>query len=280
MSPGRILCARVAVATRKPRRAPTQRKALRAKPPAALKKTSAKSKPGAKTKSRRGKRLPKIDIKAQIRTLKRLYPGAQCSLTYKSPFQLLIATILSAQCTDVRVNIVTPELFRCYPTPKDFAEENLPEIEEAIRTTGFFRSKSKSIQRASREIVAKHGGKVPADLDELVKLAGVGRKTANVVLGNAFNIPGVVVDTHVTRLSNRLGMSAQTDAVKIEFELMEKVPRKDWTLLSHLLIYHGRALCQARKPHCTECGLARLCPKIGVAKEFSQNAPAFEPTAT
>jgi endonuclease-3 len=231
-----------------------------------------------KTQKRRT-RLPEIDVKAQIRTLKRLYPGARCSLDYQSPFQLLVSTILSAQCTDERVNMVTPDLFVRYPGPAEFAEEELPEIEEAIRSTGFFRSKAKAILEASRDIIGKHDGEVPESLDELIELRGVGRKTANVVLGNAFGIPGVVVDTHVGRLSKRMGLTRETDPVKIEFDLMERLPRKEWTLYSHLLIHHGRAVCQSRKPRCSECRLARYCPKIGVPRDLAGEATAFEPVA-
>ena len=226
-------------------------------------------KKSVKKKSSRARRLPDVDVKAQIRALKRLYPGARCSLDYKSPHELLVATILSAQCTDERVNLVTPELFARYPSARHFADEELPEIEEAIRSTGFFRMKAKAIQSSSRDIVEKHGGQVPSTLEELVALRGVGRKTANVVLGNAFGIPGIVVDTHVSRLSQRMGLTRQVDPPKIELDLMERVTRKDWTLYSHLLIYHGRALCQARKPRCSECALAPLCPKIGVDRTMS-----------
>jgi endonuclease-3 len=233
-----------------------------------------------KTAGKKRARLPAVDVKAQIRTLKRLYPGARCSLDYRDPFQLLVSTILSAQCTDERVNMVTPGLFARYPGPGAFADEELAEIEEAIRSTGFFRSKAKSIQAASRDIVEKHGGDVPDSLDDLVELRGVGRKTANVVLGNAFGIPGVVVDTHVGRLTRRMGLTREEDPVKVEFDLMERVPKKEWTLYSHLLIHHGRAVCQSRKPRCSECRLARTCPKIGVPPELARDAEAFEPVAT
>jgi endonuclease III len=229
--------------------------------------------------AKRAARLPRVDVAAQIRILQRLYPGARCSLDYQTPFQLLVATILSAQCTDERVNMVTPELFRRYPTPRDVAEAEPAEIEELIRSTGFFRSKTKSLQACSRDLVEKHGGAVPRSLEELTPLRGVGRKTANVVLGNAYGIPGVVVDTHVTRLSRRMGLTRQGDPVKIEHDLMEKVPRKDWTLFSHLLIHHGRAVCQARKPRCPDCALARVCPKVGVPAPLRAAAARFEPPA-
>jgi endonuclease-3 len=224
-------------------------------------------------------KLPPVDVGAQIRILKRLYPGARCSLDYQSPFHLLVATILSAQCTDERVNLVTPGLFARYPGPAEFAAAELPELEEAIRSTGFFRAKAKSLAACARDLVAKHGGRVPDRLEDLIELRGVGRKTANVVLGNAYGIPGIVVDTHVGRLAVRLGLTAQTDPVKVEFELMERVPKRDWTLFSHLLIHHGRALCQARKPRCGECPLAPRCPKIGVPPAIRKAAPAFAPPA-
>jgi len=224
-------------------------------------------------------RRPRVDAAAQIRALKRLYPGARCSLDHQSPFHLLVATILSAQCTDERVNQVTPGLFARYPAPADLAAAELPELEEAIRSTGFFRAKARSLAACARDLVAKHGGRVPDRLEDLVALRGVGRKTANVVLGNAFGIPGVVVDTHVGRLAKRLGLTAEDDPVKVEFDLMERVPRRDWTLFSHLLIHHGRAVCQARKPRCAECALARHCPKLGVPAPLRAAAPAFEPPA-
>jgi endonuclease-3 len=186
-------------------------------------------------------------------------------LNFSNPLELLVATILSAQCTDKRVNLVTAELFKKYPIAEDFANAPLPEIEKAIKTTGFFRNKAKNIKACCAVLVEKFGGKVPRTMDELHALAGVGRKTANVVLGNAFGINvGVVVDTHVMRLSNRLGLTKQKDAVKIEQELMQLVPQKDWTLFSHWLIWHGRRRCAARKPDCANCEIQKLCPQIGV----------------
>jgi endonuclease-3 len=197
--------------------------------------------------------------------LRRTYPGAHCELNFSNPLELLVATILSAQCTDKRVNLVTAELFKKYPIAEDFANAPLPEIEKAIKTTGFFRNKAKNIKACCAVLVEKFGGKVPRTMDELHALAGVGRKTANVVLGNAFGINvGVVVDTHVMRLSNRLGLTKQKDAVKIEQELMQLVPQKDWTLFSHWLIWHGRRRCAARKPDCANCEIQKLCPQIGV----------------
>jgi endonuclease III len=200
-----------------------------------------------------------------VSVLKRTYPNAHCELNFTNPLELLIATILSAQCTDKRVNIVTAELFKKYRRAKDFADAPLPEIEAAVRTTGFFRNKAKNIKACCAALVEKFGGEVPRTMDELHSLAGVGRKTANVVLGNAFGInTGVVVDTHVTRLATRLGLTRQTDAVKIEHELMKLVPQNDWTLFSHWLIWHGRRRCDARKPDCVNCEIQKLCPRLGV----------------
>ena len=200
-----------------------------------------------------------------IAGLKRTYPDAHCELNFSNPLQLLIATILSAQCTDKRVNMVTTELFQKYRSAADFANADLAELEQAVKTTGFFRNKAKNIQACCRALVENHSDEVPRTLEELHALDGVGRKTANVVLGNAFDINvGVVVDTHVTRLANRLGLSKQADAVKIWQELMVLVPREQWTLFSHWLIWHGRRRCTARKPDCAGCEIANLCPKIGV----------------
>jgi endonuclease-3 len=197
--------------------------------------------------------------------LQRVYPNAHCELNFETPLQLLVATILSAQCTDKRVNIVTAELFKKYRSARDFAEAPISEIETAVKTTGFFRNKAKNIKACCTTLVEKFGGAVPRTMDELHALAGVGRKTANVVLGNAFGINvGVVVDTHVTRLSNRLGLTKKKDAVKIEQELMPLVPQKSWTLFSHWLIWHGRRRCVARAPDCANCEIKNLCPQIGV----------------
>jgi endonuclease III len=199
--------------------------------------------------------------------LHKTYPDAHCELTFANPLQLLIATILSAQCTDKRVNIVTADLFKTHRTAKDFAAAPLPELEQAIKSTGFFRNKAKNIQACCRALVEKHGGEVPRTMEELTALDGVGRKTANVVLGNAFGINvGVVVDTHVTRLANRLGLTQRNDAGKIESELMSLVPREQWALFSHWLIWHGRRRCDARKPDCAGCEIAKLCPQVGVTK--------------
>lgn len=204
--------------------------------------------------------------RAIIRKLKRRFPDARCSLNYETPFQLLVATILSAQCTDARVNLVTAELFKKYRTVKAFANANPEEFEDDIRSTGFFRNKTKSILGMAAALLERHGGKVPRTLEELSKLPGVGRKTANVVLGNAFGIDeGVVVDTHVTRISNRLGLTTHKDAVKIERDLVALVPRKDWTIFPHLMISHGREICQARKPRCEICPISDLCPSTSQA---------------
>jgi endonuclease-3 len=197
--------------------------------------------------------------------LRRAYPEAHCELNFSSPLQLLIATILSAQCTDKRVNIVTPDLFRKYQSAADFAEADPAELERAIQSTGFFRNKARSIRAACRAIVERHGGEVPATMESLIELDGVGRKTANVVLGNAFDIQsGIVVDTHVGRLSVRLGLTREEDPEKIERALMGLVPRDEWALFSHLLIWHGRRRCMARNPDCAHCELQSLCPRIGV----------------
>ncbi len=203
----------------------------------------------------------KLRVGEILGILKKTYPNAKCSLDFKTPLQLIVATILSAQCTDVRVNMVTPGLFKKYRSAKDFAEADISELEKEIQSTGFYRNKAKSLKAMAASLIEKHGGKVPETMEELVHLAGVGRKTANVVLGNAFgkNV-GVVVDTHVGRLSGRLGLSGNTDPVKVEADLMEVVPQEEWTLWSHLLIFHGRAICQARNPKCGECALLKLCP--------------------
>lgn len=197
--------------------------------------------------------------------LQKTYPDAHCELNFANPLQLLVATILSAQCTDKRVNMVTAELFQKYRHAADFANADLAELEQDIRTTGFFRNKAKNLKACCAALVARHGGEVPRSMEELTALDGVGRKTANVVLGNAFGVnAGIVVDTHVTRLANRLGLTRQSDAEKIEQELMPLVPRELWTLFSHWLIWHGRRRCDARKPDCDGCEIVKLCPRIGV----------------
>jgi len=203
-------------------------------------------------------------VAAIVEILERLDPEATTALRFEDPLQLLIATILSAQCTDQRVNQVTPGLFRRYPDARAFAESDRAELEALVRPTGFFRNKSRAIQSCCADIVARHGGRVPRTMEELTALHGVGRKTANVVLGNAFGIPGLVVDTHVGRVSRRLGLTAETDPVKVEFALMEVIPRERWTRFSHWLILHGRRVCVARRPRCSICPLALHCPRVGV----------------
>ena len=218
--------------------------------------------PRAKTSRRAnpGKRAPEI-----YRLLHAAYPDASCALDHRNPYELLVATILSAQCTDKRVNMVTPELFAKYPDARAMSEANPEELEEIIRTTGFFRNKTKSLLGMSRAVSDAHGGKVPSTMDELLTLPGVGRKTANVVLGNAFdrNV-GVVVDTHVSRLSRRLGLTSHDDPVRIEQDLMKLFPRTQWTMLAHLLISHGREICDARRPRCESCVVNHLCPSSRV----------------
>jgi endonuclease III len=203
----------------------------------------------------------KAPVEETIARLKSAYPEARTALDWSNPLELLVATILSAQTTDVRVNAVTPNLFAKYPTAADYAGADPTELEEDIRPTGFFRNKAKSLRGMARALADDHGGEVPRTMDELVALPGVGRKTANVVLGNAFGIDeGVVVDTHVRRLSNRLGFTTQNDPEKIERDLMQTVPKRDWTVFSHLLILHGRSVCKARKPACVDCVVNDLCP--------------------
>lgn len=206
------------------------------------------------------------DVNKIVRGLQREYPDAECALRHGTPEQLLIATILSAQCTDERVNMVTADLFRRYPTPLELARLPQAELERLIQTTGFFRNKAKNILACCRQLVERYDGRVPQDLDRLVELPGVGRKTANVVLGTAFGLPtGVVVDTHVTRISRRLGLTTATDPVKIEKDLMALLPKREWVAFSHRVIHHGRRVCKARKPNCDACCLAKWCPRVGVA---------------
>jgi len=192
--------------------------------------------------------------------LKKRYPEAKCSLDFRNPLELLIATILAAQCTDERVNQVTPTLFRKYPDASAFARVAPEELEQDVRPTGFYRNKARAIRAACAMIVTQHGGNVPNTMKELVALPGVGRKTANVILGNAFGIPGIVVDTHVGRLARRMGLTLHNDPEKIELDLQAQIPKKDWTAFSHRMVYHGRAICQARKPKCADCPLNQICP--------------------
>lgn len=233
-------------------------------------KSAAKSKPKSNGKSTKAPSIGGVaKRRAQaarvIERLKADYPGATCALENETPFELLVATILSAQCTDARVNMVTPELFKRWPDADAMSGAPPKALEKVIQSTGFFRNKAKNIKAASQALVERHDGEIPKDLDALVALPGVGRKTANVVLGTAFGLAtGVVVDTHVARLSKRLGLTAHTDAVKIEQDLMEIVPQEEWVDFSHRLIFHGRQICIARKPKCPECSMKSFCPKIGV----------------
>jgi endonuclease-3 len=228
-----------------------------------------KSREAASDRKKRARRV--------LAGLRRLYPDADCALRYHDPLQLLIATILSAQSTDETVNKVTPGLFERFPTPRDFAEAPREEIERLVHSTGFFRQKTKSVQGACRKIVEEFGGKVPATMEQLVTLPGVARKTANVVLGTAFGKnEGIVVDTHVGRLATRLGLTLSSkdskDAVKIERDLIELFPQKEWTFLGHALIWHGRRVCFARKPNCPGCTLAGHCPSAGTFEDVSKKA--------
>ena len=212
---------------------------------------------------------PKITAEASsarsiYRILTKEYPDARCELDFNSPLELLVATVLSAQCTDVRVNAVTPVLFKRFPTLETLAAAKLSEVEEIIYSTGFFRSKANNIKELANKILNDFGGEVPNDLAQLVTIPGVGRKTANVVLGNAFGIPGLTVDTHFGRLSRRFGWSTATDPVKVENDVAKLIPEKEWTLLSHKLIWHGRRICHSRKPECGICPLAKLCPSAGI----------------
>jgi len=200
-----------------------------------------------------------------VRRLAKHYPNAKCALHFSTPLELLVATILSAQCTDERVNMVTEQLFRKYRSAADYARASQHELEQDIKSTGFFRNKAKAIRQSCQQLAEKFGGKVPAEMEELVKLPGIGRKTANVVLGTAFGIPsGIVVDTHVARVARRLGLTRNKTAERIEQDLLELVPKKQWIDFSHQVIHHGRRLCTARKPRCNECPLEDLCPKVGL----------------
>jgi len=198
-------------------------------------------------------------IKEIIKILSKEIPDTRIALKFSNPLELLIATILSAQCTDVKVNQVTVDLFKKYRLVKDYAESNLEKLEEEIRPTGFYRNKAKSIQKCCQELVRRFGGDIPNTLEELVTLPGVGRKTANVILGNTFGIPGIVVDTHVQRVSQRIGLTKNNDPTKIEFDLMEIVPKEEWTHFSNLLVWHGRRTCMARKPLCETCSIRKWC---------------------
>lgn len=217
------------------------------------------------------------EVRARVRRiitfLKKQYPNARCSLNFQNPHQLMVATILSAQCTDERVNLVTPALFARYPTVQAFADAELADVEQLIYTTGFFRAKARSIVRSAQELLERHNGEMPRQLADLVRLPGVGRKTASVILGAGFGLAeGIVVDTHVGRISRRLGLTRQSDPVKVEQDLMNVIPKGDWIAWSHLLICHGRAVCLARTPRCAACALKRLCPSA-VTKEGKMMRP-------
>ncbi|MBW1918115.1 MAG: endonuclease III [Deltaproteobacteria bacterium] len=198
-------------------------------------------------------------IEPILELLDQYYPNARTALNFSNPLELLVATVLSAQCTDVKVNQVTPGLFRRYPTARDYAQASQEELEQAIHATGFFRQKAKNLKEIGRVLMERFDGQVPARMEDLVKLPGIGRKTANVILGNAFGVPGIVVDTHVSRVASRLGLISNKDAVKIEYELMALVPQDRWIKFSHQLIRHGRQLCNAKKPRCAECPLLPYC---------------------
>jgi endonuclease-3 len=212
--------------------------------------------------------LPEKKVRAKViyRQLSKNYPNVRCELDYKTAFQLLVATVLSAQCTDKRVNQTTPALFKKYPNPQKMAKADLRDIQKLVKSTGFFRAKAKNIKGLSNKIMEEFDGKVPSNLEDLITLPGVGRKTANVVLGHAFGIPGITVDTHFGRLSRRFGWSKQNNPVKVEFEVGELIPEKEWTNLSQRMIWHGRRVCHSRKPACGACALAKLCPSYGIGE--------------
>jgi endonuclease-3 len=214
--------------------------------------------PTLRTLRRRAKRL--------VTELAVLYPDAHCALTFENPLHLLVATILSAQCTDRRVNLVTPALFARYPDARAFAEADPKELQKLIKPTGFFRNKAKNIIACCKQLVERHGGVVPGTMEELTQLRGIGRKTANVILGNAFAVPGIPVDTHVGRLSRRLGLTVHAHPVKAERDLMALLPSAEWTMFGHRMIFHGRQVCRSRKPRCEKCGLAKLCPRVGLVQ--------------
>jgi len=225
----------------------------------------AEGRKGERARGREGERAKGRKGSTIFRRLRKTYPEARCALEHRNAYELLCATILSAQCTDVRVNLVTPAFFQRYPTPLDLAQARPEEVEEIIRSTGFFRNKTRSLIGMAQALVADHGGEVPRTMEELRVLPGVGRKTANVVLGNAYGInEGITVDTHVARLSRRLGLTREDDPVKIERDLMPLFPRNDWAMLSHLFIFHGRQVCLARRPRCEACVLNDVCPSSTV----------------
>ncbi len=212
--------------------------------------------------------MPEKKVRAKViyRQLSKSYPNVRCELDYKNAFELLVATVLSAQCTDKRVNQTTPALFKKYPNPQKMAKADLKDIQKLVKSTGFFRAKSKNIKGLSNIIAEQFDGNVPSNLEDLITLPGVGRKTANVVLGHAFGIPGITVDTHFGRLSRRFGWSKQNNPVEVEFEVGELIPEKEWTNLSQRMIWHGRRVCHSRKPACGACALAKLCPSYGIGE--------------
>ncbi len=212
--------------------------------------------------------MPEKKVRAKViyRQLSKSYPNVRCELDYKNAYQLLVATVLSAQCTDKRVNQTTPALFKKYPNPQNMAKADLRDIQNLVKSTGFFRAKAKNIKGLSKKIMEEFDGKVPSNLEALITLPGVGRKTANVVLGHAFGIPGITVDTHFGRLSRRFGWSKQNNPVKVEFEVGKLIPQKEWTNLSQRMIWHGRRVCHSRKPACGDCALAKLCPSYGIGE--------------
>lgn len=212
---------------------------------------------------------------AIFKLLQKSYPEADCELDFTTPFELVVATVLSAQCTDKRVNAVTPKLFKKFGTPEKLAGAKIHDVEEIIRSLGFFHTKAKSITGLAQKIMHEYGGQVPATLDELVTLPGVGRKTANVVLGHAFGIPGITVDTHFGRLARRFGWSTSLDPVKVEFDVAALIPEKDWTTLSQVMIWHGRRICHSRRPACGVCPLAKLCPSVGIGEMDKVKAQAL-----
>jgi len=229
-----------------------------------VKRAPARPKPVALNVARETLAARATRARAIARGLARAYPDAWCALRHDSPWQLVVATILSAQCTDDMVNRVTPELFAAYPTPAALAAASAGRVEELIKRTGFFRQKTKSIQATARAVAEEHGGRVPATMEELTRLPGIGRKTANVVLGTAFGQPAIFVDTHVRRLANRLGLTVRDDPDKIEQDLRALLPPREWTAFAHRLIHHGRRICVARRPRCSVCPVARWCPRVGV----------------
>lgn len=231
---------------------------------------------GVAGRARRRKPETSLGLVRRARRMNRIlaetYPDAHCELNFENPFQLLVSTVLSAQTTDVRVNMVTPALFAAYPTPEDMAAADPEDLERLIQSTGFFRAKARSLLGLAAGLRDRFGAEVPRTMDELITLPGVGRKTANVVLGNAFDVPGITVDTHFGRLVRRFGWTGETDPVKVEYEIGELIPRKEWTLLSHRLIWHGRRICHSRRPACGACPLAGLCPSYGEGPTDAETA--------